>query len=457
MRIWIKNPLAVFQPGEAVAASGDTSTAMSGGIVVEDGWIAEHISAGSQPEARVDDVLDASDAVLLPGLINTHHHFYQTLTRALPQALNLPLFDWLKSLYPVWAGLTPDSIRYSTQLAGAELLLSGCTTSVDHHYVFPKGLEDAIDLQAEAAADMGLRVVLTRGSMSLGEDAGGLPPERVVQDVESILLDSERLAQHLHHPESGAMCQIALAPCSPFSVTPELLKETAALAERYELRLHTHLAETEDENAFCEQAFGKRPLAHMADCGWLSDRVWFAHGIHFTAEEIEQLGRAGCGVSHCPSSNMFLASGLCPVPRLVEAGVAVSLAVDGSASNDASNMIVEARQALLLQRLGHGAQVSAEDALSWATLGGARVLNRPELGSLAVGSAADLALFRLQDCQFSGTHDPVAALLFAGAHRADHVMVNGEWRVRDKELLGMDLASLQAAHRAEAARLVADL
>ena len=457
MRTWISNPLAVFQPEDQPEDQPGGGIDAGGGLVVEDEWIVEHVAAGRQPERQVDEVFDATGLVLMPGLINTHHHFYQTLTRALPQALNLPLFDWLKALYPVWAGLTPESVRTSTQLAAAELLLSGCTTSVDHHYVFPSGLEDAIDLQAEAAAEIGLRVVLTRGSMSLGEEAGGLPPQRVVQGVEAILADSERLATHLHQPQPGAMCQIALAPCSPFSVTPDLLVETAKLAERYDLRLHTHLAETEDENAFCEQTFGMRPLAHMEECGWVSERVWFAHGIHFDQAEVELLGRAGCGVSHCPSSNMFLASGLCPVPRLLEAGVDVSLAVDGSASNDSSNLIVEARQALLLQRLGHGAQVSAEDALTWATRGGARVLNRPELGSLEPGSAADLAMFGLTDPQFSGAHEPVAALLLAGAQRADHVMVNGAWRVRDRALVGVDLEALQAAHGAEARRLAGRL
>ena len=448
MRTWIKNPLTAYD----AAGAHD----LAGGIVVQDRLIVEHVGSGAEPAAAVDAVLDASACVLLPGLINTHHHFYQTLTRAFGPALNKPLFDWLTTLYPVWARLTPEAVDAATRLAACELLLSGCTTSVDHHYVFPAGICDAIDVQAAALADVGLRAVLTRGSMSLGDSAGGLPPDSVVQTTEVILEDSERLATALHDPSPGAMLQIALAPCSPFSVTPELMQETAALAARHDLLLHTHLAETEAENAFCEATFGRRPVAHMAECDWLVERAWFAHGIHFDALEIQLLGAAGCGISHCPSSNMLLASGLCPVAALEDAGVGVSLAVDGSASNDGSNLIGEARQALLLQRLGSGAGVTHLDALRWATAGGAAVLRRPELGSLRVGAAADLALFTLEEPRFSTAHDPLAALLLCGAQRARHVMVDGHWRVRDGELVGIDLAALQASHRQQAMALVGD-
>ncbi len=421
---------------------------LDGGILVRDGRIVERVARGAQPSEQFDSVLDATSLVLLPGLINTHHHFYQTLTRANGAGLDKPLFPWLQALYPIWAGLTEEMIDVSTRVACSELLLSGCTTSVDHHYVFSGVLAHAIDVQAEAAAAVGMRVVLTRGSMSLGFADGGLPPDSVVQSTDVILADSERLIERWHDPQVGAMCQIALAPCSPFSVTPELLRDTAKLAAARNVLLHTHLAETEDENEFCEAQFGRRPLDHMQHCDWLHDKVWFAHGIHFNAAEVARLGQARCGVSHCPSSNMLLGSGICGVAALEGAGVKVGLGVDGSASNDASNMIVEARQALLLARLaGSEPLVSHLDALRWATLGGAQLLGREELGHLRVGAAADVALFALDDIRFSGSDDPLAALLLCGAQRAQHVMVDGVWRVRDGHLVHGDLAQLLARHQ----------
>ena len=438
MTVWIKNPLATFDP--------DRGSVTDGGVVVQDNRIVERVALGRTPTLEITSTVDASNLVLLPGLINTHHHFYQTLTRAFRQALDKPLFPWLQALYPVWAGLTEEMIALSTRVACSELLLSGCTTSADHHYVFSGALAHAIDVQAEAAAATGIRLVATRGSMSLGEADGGLPPDSVVQSTDTILADSERLLSTLHNPSEDAMCQVALAPCSPFSVTKELMQETAALAATNDVLLHTHLAETEDENAFCLETFGRRPLDHIEDCHWLQEKTWFAHGIHFNSDEIVRLGAANCGISHCPSSNMVLASGTCPALPLERAGVHLGLGVDGSASNDGSNMIQEVRQALLIQRLGSNETVSHLDALRWATKGGANLLHRPALGSLNVGDCADLALFSLEDLRFSGADDPLAALVLCGAHAAEHVMVNGQWRVQHGALLDTDIAALGAQH-----------
>jgi 8-oxoguanine deaminase len=458
-RFWLRDPLAVFDPQPL-------STSARGGLVVASGRIVERVAAGVTPPH--DHSFDARGLVLLPGLVNTHHHFYQTLTRACAAALNKPLFPWLQSLYPLWARLTPPMVEVATELALAELLLSGCTTAVDHHYVFNAALGDAIDRQAAVARQLGMRVVLTRGSMSLGQSDGGLPPDAVVQDEDTILADSEGLLTRLHERADDAQVQVALAPCSPFSVTPQLLRETAALARTHDVLLHTHLAETEDENRFCEQHFGMRPLDLIEANGRLHARAWFAHGIHFDAGEVRRLGQAGAGVSHCPTSNMMLGSGTCRAAELEAAGVRVGLGVDGSASNDGSNLMQEVRQAFLLARLraaagaatvepraGDGALVSHTDALRWATLGSARVLHRSALGHLDVGAVADIACFALDELRFSGAGDPLAAVVLCGAHRARHVMVGGQWRVRDGEIPGLDLAALQARHRACAAELVA--
>lgn len=449
MSIWIKDPLVCFDPKRGSVADR--------GLVVRDGIIIERVAAGAEPLTSVDEVFDASRLVLLPGLINTHHHFYQTLTRALRQALDKPLFPWLQALYPVWANLTDEMIAVSTQLACAELLMSGCTTTTDHHYVFSDRLLDAIDVQVNACRDMGVRAVMTRGSMSLGESAGGLPPDSVVQSEATILADSERLIERWHDRAEGAMTQIALAPCSPFSVTPELMRDTAELAAQHDVLLHTHLAETEDENAFCLEQFGRRPLDHIEHCGWLREKTWFAHGIHFTDEEVARLGAAAVGITHCPTSNMTLASGICPASRLEAAGVRVGLGVDGSASNDGSNLIQEVRQALLIQRLGQPPTdrtlVSHLDALRWATAGGAALLHRSDLGGLSVGQRADIALFSLDEPRFAGGDDPLASLVLCGAHRAEHVMVEGRWRVTSGKLMDLDLAALQARHRALAMSL----
>lgn len=444
-RLWIRNPLAAFSANSLDA---------SGGVVVSAGRIVEVLAAGRQPSVPCREIFDAGNHVLLPGLINTHHHFYQTLTRAWGPTANAPLFPWLQNLYPVWAGLTPRDLELAATVALAELLLSGCTTAADHHYLFPAGMEDAVDIEVQAVRRLGMRATLTRGSMTLGEKDGGLPPQATVQAPETILADSERLIGRYHQRGDGAMIQIALAPCSPFSVTKEIMAESALMAERLDVRLHTHLAETIDEEDFCRETFGLRTVDYLESVGWLGNRTWLGHGIHFTSEEIARLGAAGTAVAHCPTSNMRLASGTARVLELEDAGVPVGLGVDGSASNDASNMILEARQALYLQRLRYGAQVPVERALGWATRGSAAVLGRPDLGQLAPGMQADLALFRLDDLRFSGSHDPVAALLLCAADRADRVMVAGQWRVVDGQIPGLDVAGLIAAHSAAARRLV---
>lgn len=445
-RIWIKNPLAIFTANDLDA---------SGGLVIEDGRITEVLGAGQQPSTPCKQTFDAREHVLLPGLINTHHHFYQTLTRAWAPVVNQPLFPWLKTLYPVWARLTPEKLALASKVALAELLLSGCSTAADHHYLFPGGLENAIDVQVEAVRELGMRAMLTRGSMSLGEADGGLPPQQTVQQGEVILADSQRLIGQYHERGDGAQIQIALAPCSPFSVTQEIMRQSAELAEELDVRLHTHLAETLDEEDFCLQRFGLRTVDYLDSVGWLGPRTWLAHGIHFNPDEIARLGAAGTGICHCPSSNMRLASGICPSVELEAAGAPLGLGVDGSASNDTSNMILEARQALYIQRLRYGAeQITPQRVLGWASKGSAKLLGRSDIGELAVGKQADLALFKLDELRFSGSHDPLSALLLCGADRTDRVMIGGNWRVIDGQIEGLDVAQLIADHRQAAKQLV---
>ena len=438
MKIWIKNPLSILV---------DDGTDARGGIVITDNKITEILALGEEPSEQIEQTFDASEHVVLPGLINTHHHFYQTLTRAFPDALNKELFPWLKSLYPVWAGLTEELIHVSTRLASVELLLSGCTTAADHHYIFPEAAREALDIQVDAMKSVGIRGTLTRGSMSLGEDEGGLPPRNTIQTEDAILADCDRVINEYHDASEGSMMQVALAPCSPFSVTEDLMKESAVLAREKGVRLHTHLAETFDENDFCLKVFGVRPVDYLDRVGWMADDVWLAHGIHFNDEEIVRLGKAGVGVTHCPSSNMVLGSGQCKTLDLEKAGSPVGLGVDGSASSDCSNLIQEVRQAMLLQRLRYGsAGVTHFDAFRWATKGSARCLGRDDIGEIAVGKQSDLALFKLDEIRFSGSGDPLAALLLCGAHKADHVMVAGEWKVKDGEVVDLDLAGLIAKH-----------
>ncbi len=440
MRLWIKRPMAILAENAA------------DGIVIENGVIAETVALGVTP--LYDQAFDASQHAVIPGLVNTHHHFYQTLTRAHPNAINKELFDWLKALYPLWARLTPEAHRIATRLALTELLMSGVTTTSDHHYVFPGGLDDAMDIQVEEARRVGVRMTVSRGSMNLSEKDGGLPPDSVVQDHDTILADCERVIAKYHQRSVGATIQIALAPCSPFSVTRELMRDTASLAAKHDCRLHTHLAETRDEDDFCKATFGMRPLDYLEDCGWLSNRTWLAHGIHFNDADIAKLGRHGVGVCHCPTSNMTLASGQCRTCELETAGVAVGLGVDGSASNDSSNLMEGVRHALMLNRLTYGQRVTHLDALRWATEGSAKCLGREDIGKIADGKQADLAFFKLDELRFSGAGDPLAALVLCGAHRADRVMVAGQWRLVDGLPVSIDLSDLLEKHKNQAKRFL---
>lgn len=437
MRLYLKNPLAILAEGA------------EGGLVIERGKIVELVPRGASPRGPVDQIFDASRHVVLPGLINTHHHFYQTLTRAHPAAINKELFPWLKALYPIWARLDPERFRVAVRLALIELLMSGCTTAADHHYLFPAGLDEAIDIEVDEARKLGMRMTVTRGSMNLSQKDGGLPPDSVVQDEDTILADSERLLSRYHDKKEGASIRVALAPCSPFSVTKRLMAESAALAEKYDARLHTHLAETKDEDAYCAEVYQCRPIELLEEVGWLSPRTWLAHGVHFTADDCTKLGRHGVGICHCPTSNAVLASGFCKTRELERAGAPVGLGVDGSASNDSSNMMEAVRHALMVNRLHYESAeaVTHFDALRWATEGSARCLGREDIGRIAVGKQADLALFTLDEPRFSGGHDPLATLVLCGAHRADRVMIGGEWRVVDAMPVGIDLSKLVADHQ----------
>jgi 8-oxoguanine deaminase len=438
-RLWIRAPLAILAEGA------------DGGVVVDGGRIVELMPAGGAP-ASPAAAFDASRHVVLPGFVNAHHHFYQTLTRAHPAAIDRPLFPWLQALYPIWARLTPDDLRLATRLALVELMLSGVTCASDHQYVFPAGLEGALDVQAAEARALGMRMTLNRGSMNLSAKDGGLPPDAVVQDADAILADCEAVVARWHDLSEGAMLQVALAPCSPFSVTRELMAGTAELAASCGCGLHTHLAETRDEDAFCLATFGMRPLDYLEAVGWMGPRTWLAHGVHFDDGEIARLSAAGVGVCHCPTSNMTLASGACRARDLEAAGVKLGLGVDGSASNDASNAMEGVRHALLLGRLSTDATLSHRDVLRWATAGSAACLGRADVGTIAVGMQADLALFTLDELRFSGAHDPLAALVLCGAHRADRVMIAGRWTVEDGAPVGVDVARLRAEHGAAARR-----
>ncbi len=435
-----------------------------GGLFVRDGFI-EQAGATAELPATADEVLDLSGHVLLPGLVNTHHHFYQTLTRALPAAQNATLFNWLKTLYPIWARMTPQDIRISTQTALVELALSGCTTAADHLYLFPNG--SRLDDEIAAAKEIGLRIQASRGSMSLGESKGGLPPDSVVDSEDKILADSQRLIQQYHDPKPGALVQIVLAPCSPFSVTGDLMKQSARLARQYGVHLHTHLAETQDEEAFCLQKFGHRPVAYMQEVDWVGRDVWFAHAVYVNDAEVKTFAKHGCGVAHCPSSNMRLASGIAPIREYMAAGVKVGLGVDGSASNDGSHMLAEARQAMLLARLRAGVEgaslsgkttppiMTAREALWLATRGGAAVLGRADIGSLERGKCADFFAIRLNRLDYAGAlHDPVAATIFCQPVRVDYTVVGGRLIVKEGHLVTLDEARIVEKHNQASKRLV---
>lgn len=393
-------------------------------------------------KVEADEIIDGSDYFLYPGLINTHHHFYQTLTRNIPQVQNVELFNWLKYLYPIWARLTPQAVYYSSLVAMGELLKTGCTTAVDQFYVFPKDQpKELVDEEFRAAQEIGIRFHGSRGSMSLSEKDGGLPPDSVVQTEEEILTDSQRVIENFHDYQPFAMQRVVLSPCSPFSVTENLLRESIKLARSYKVESHTHLAETKDEDEFCQETFGLRPLDYMEKVGWLGEDVWFAHCVHLNEKEINLFAETGTGVAHCPVSNQKLASGAANIPYMLKKKVAVGLAVDGSASNDSSNMIAELKSALLMHRLIYGiSSLSAEEVLSMATNGGRDVLNQPEIGSLEEGKAADMFLINTKRLGFAGgLSDSVSALVTSGDSQiVDITIVNGKIVVRDGRLVTID-------------------
>ncbi len=446
-----------------------------GAFLVRDNVI-ELVGTTDQLPKTADRVIDARGMVVLPGLVNTHHHLYQTLTRAIPAAQNADLFHWLKTLYPIWAELTPDAV-YTSALTGlAELVLSGCTTAADHLYLFPNGSK--LDDEIHAAREIGIRFHPTRGSMSLGESKGGLPPDRVCDDEESILRDSRRVIESFNDPKPYSMCRVSLAPCSPFSVTSDLMRESARLARSYKVNLHTHLAETRDEEEFCLQKFGKRPVDYADHLQWLGSDVWFAHSVHCNSAEIARYAKTGTGVAHCPSSNMRLASGIAPIMKMMQARVKVGLGVDGSASNDSSHMLAEARQAMLLQRVAAAiadsrltddsderssksgetqrpCALTARQALELGTLGGARVLGRDDIGSFEKGKAADFIGINLNRLEYAGAlHDPVAALVFCSPPRVDLSVINGNVVLEDGNLLTVDLPPVIERHNKIAEEMV---
>ena len=430
-------------------------------LFVRDGLIEWIGHSATLPPAlqQADEVIDARGHLVVPGLVNTHHHMYQSLTRAIPQVQDAELFSWLRGLYPIWAGLTPEMVQVSTQVAMAELLLSGCTTSSDHLYIYPNGVR--LDDSIEAAQQIGMRFVATRGSMSVGQSQGGLPPDRVVEREDFILQDTQRLIEQYHDASHGAMVNVAVAPCSPFSVSRDLMRESAALARSFKgqgVRLHTHLAENDHDIAYSREKFNRTPAEYAQDLGWLGDDVWHAHCVKLDDEGISLYAATRTGVAHCPCSNMRLASGIAPIRKMLNAGVPVGLGVDGSASNDAAHMVNEARQALLLARVGrslepfgcdHGpSEMTARDALALATRGGAEVLGRKDIGYLAAGMCADLALFDLRTLGFAGgaVHDPVGSLLLCASPQAAYTVVNGRVVVREGQLATVELGPLLERH-----------
>ncbi len=427
---------------------------IKGGAVFVRGNVIEAVGASSELPATADEVIDAHDQVVIPGLVNTHHHMAQTLTRACVQ--DNELFGWLQGLYPIWANLTPEMIGVSTQTAMAELLLSGCTTSSDHLYIYPNGVR--LDDSIEAAAQIGMRFHAARGSMSVGQSQGGLPPDRVVEREADILRDTQRLIERWHNPARFAMQRIVVAPCSPFSVSRELMRDSAVLAREHGVLLHTHLAENDNDIEYTREKFNCTPAEYAEQLGWLGPDVWCAHCVKLDAAGIALFARTGTGVAHCPCSNMRLASGIAPIRAMRDAGVPVGIGVDGAASNDAGHMLGEVRMAMLLQRVAGPAKgpsaMSAREALEIATLGGAKVLGRDDIGALAVGMAADIVTVPLDDIGVAGAlHDPLAALLFCHVPRVRHAIVNGRFVVRDGEITALDLPVLVERHNRLAAQL----
>jgi cytosine/adenosine deaminase-related metal-dependent hydrolase len=432
---------------------------IEGGAVFARDGVIESVGASAQLPQTADEVIEAGDQIVIPGLVNTHHHMYQTLTRVVPAAQDCELFRWLQTLYPIWAKLTPEMVRVSTQTAMAELLLSGCTTSSDHLYIYPDGV--TLDHSIEAAHEIGMRFHAARGSMSVGASAGGLPPDSVVESEAAILKDTQRLIECWHDPKRHAMQRIVVAPCSPFSVSRELMRDAALLARERGVSLHTHLAENDNDIAYTREKFNCTPAEYAEQLGWVGPDVWHAHCVKLDAAGIALFARTGTGVSHCPGSNMRLASGIAPIRAMRDAGVPVSIAVDGSASNDSGHMLGEARLALLLQRVAYGpvkgpSAMTAREVLEIATLGGAKVLNRDDIGALAPGMSADIVGIALDDVGLAGAHhDPLAALFFCHVPRVRHSVVNGRVVVRDGQLATLELPKLIERHNRLAATLLA--
>lgn len=422
---------------EAVVTMDEAGTEIPGGsLLVQDGVIA-WVGTGPAPAPPEAERVDGRGLVALPGLVNTHHHLYQALTRVRAQAQGL--FGWLRTLYPVWAGVDAEWVWAAARVALAELALSGCSTTTDHHYVFPRGGGGILEAAIAAAASLGLRFHPCRGSMDLGASRGGLPPDELVEDADTVLDHTEEVIRRHHDPSPTAMLRIAVAPCSPFSASPRLMREAAELARRLGVRLHTHIAETRDEEAYCLETFRHRPVELLEEMGWLGPDVWLAHCVHLDDGDIQRLARTQTAVAWCPTSNLRLGSGIAPAPALLRAGVTVGLAVDGSASNDSSHLLAEARVGLLASRVRGAATLGAREVLRAATRGGARCLGRPELGSLVPGQQADVALFSVEGVEFAGAEaDPVAALLFCTPRRVRHLLVAGQWVVRDGRLVRAD-------------------
>ena len=426
----------------AVATMDDAGTELEDASILIDAGVIRWIGVGRPPVSQPHEVLDGHGLVAIPGLVNTHHHLYQTLTRV--RAQQGGLFEWLRELYPVWATIDADWERSAAEVGLAELALSGCSTTTDHHYVFPSGVLGLLETEIEVAAQLGMRFHPCRGSMDLGQSKGGLPPDGVVEDRDAILAATDDAIARFHNPEPGSMLRIAVGPCSPFSVSPELMRESAALARRHGVRLHTHIAETLDEENYCQKIFRRRPVEFLEDLGFLGPDVWLAHCVHLGAPDIARLADAKTGVAWCPTSNMRLGSGFAPGRELLDAGVTVGLAVDGSASNDSGNLLGEARQALLTTRARKGAAaMTARDVLRLATRGGAACLGRDDIGSLQVGKRADIALFAIDGVGFRGAEsDPIAALIFCNPGTVQHLFVEGKLVVHDGHLVNVSEGSL---------------
>jgi cytosine/adenosine deaminase-related metal-dependent hydrolase len=426
----------------AIATMDDAGTELRDASILIDGGTVAWVGTRRPPVSQQPDVIDGRGLVAIPGLVNTHHHLYQTLTRVRAQGAGL--FDWLRELYPIWATIDADWERTAAEVGLAELALSGCSTTTDHHYVFPSGAIGLLEAEIEVAAQLGLRFHPCRGSMDLGQSQGGLPPDSVVEDIDEILSATDDAIERFHDPAPGSMLRIAVGPCSPFSVSPRLMRESAALARRRGVRLHTHIAETLDEEDYCRHEFDKRPLELLEDLDFLGSDVWLAHCVHLGTNDIARLAATRTGVAWCPTSNMRLGSGFAPGREMLDAGVAVGLAVDGSASNDSGNLLAEARQAMLTTRARKGAaSMSARDALRVATRGGAACLGRDDIGSIQVGKRADIALFAVDGLAYRGAEaDPIAALLFCNPGPVQHLFVEGKPVVHDGQLVNLSEASM---------------